>query len=102
MPRNVENRAGSPESAGAPDLTVTRKKFSLATRRRMAEAACDALEVVAGRVELSRSDLSSLFDEQTAVWVYEAMHAARLEQERRSAARIRAKRFGDPRSLRNH
>ena len=67
-------------------------KIGLGAARRMAAA---ALDVIGDRQEdLPRYALSSLFDEETTVAVYEAMTAARREWDGRASSRIRSKRSG--------
>jgi hypothetical protein len=68
----------------------------------MAAVACDVLEVRADYWQLSRLDLSSFFDADTAVGVYEAMTGALREWERHSGARTHAKRSASLRNRRNH
>lgn len=87
----------APEGDDASEPTK-KDKISRAEASAMASAACDVLEV---RSELSRYALSSLFDEQKAVWVYEAMIDARREWARRSSSHIRATRSGGLRNRRN-
>jgi hypothetical protein len=101
MPRNVGKAA--PEGADAPKRRIGKKsRISLAASRRMAAAACDVLEVRADYWQLSRLDLSSFFDPDTAILVYEAMTDARREWERHFASRIRAKQSAALRNRRSH
>jgi|SRR5260370_617948 len=74
------------------------QKIPIKIAREMAAAGRDVIEWV---WPVSSPDLSSLFDEHTAVLVYEAMHATRLRLMRHSAVHNHGAKSGARRNRHN-
>jgi len=97
MRKNIEKSKACNAAVGAPKAKAKRAKVSLATARAMSAAARDAIENV---WVWSGGPLADLFDEHTAVVVYEAMHDARRRQAR-CGARNRATKADELRNPRS-